>query len=552
MKISSKDAKNNTVINFQRDASFFVERGLRLSRRFEYDKAIRCFRRAIELDPNNATYLCHMASILAEMGKFEESNELLHDILDNINPQMEDVYFYLANNYANIEDFETAEEMTLKYLQNAKHRTYAEEAEELLDYIYFELELPPRHFLDYSEDAVAAKHERARKCLEEGRFLEAILLLSEINELDPKFMPAWNNLALAYYYSGDFDKALKVITETIDRDPGNLHALCNLAVLFSHQNNNVADVLQIVSQLKKVVPFHPEHAYKLATTMGILGQHEDAYHFYLRLMKFPYYVDAATYHYAAISAYLSDHEQQAMKWWMKAKQLDPESGVADHYLNMLRNKKSGGEGPKEFIPYQYQPMIKPKQENWTSFDEMRNDPMIRASLLWALQHGKEDAKQMVIQTLAMIGDDEAKTALYHFSQTTTDVELQKLALLTLSELEEQYPIDGETPPAKERTPTESERMVADLIQDQVERGDREFGRWAARIWKEYCNQMSTKHNEKISIRKIVAWIAALEYLFAKKNQAKQTQDELAQKYNVSSTTISKCVKELKSIDLYKF
>ncbi|MGD8190591.1 tetratricopeptide repeat protein [Brevibacillus ginsengisoli] len=549
MKISSKDAKNNTIITFQRDASFFIERGLRLSRRFEYDKAIRCFRRAIELDPNNATYQCHMASILAEMGKFEESNELLHDVLDNIDPKMEDVYFYLANNYANIEDFETAEEMTLKYLQNTKNRTFVEEAEELLDYIYFELDMPPRHFLDFSEDAIAAKHEQARKCLEEGRFLEAILLLSEINELDPKFMPAWNNLALAYYYSGDFDKALKIILETIDRDPGNLHALCNLAVLFSHQNN-VSDLLPIISQLTKVVPFHPEHAYKLATTMGILGQHEDAYRFYLRLMRFPYFVDAATYHYAAISAYLSDHDQQAMKWWMKAKQLDPLSGVADHYLNMLRNKTT--EGVKESIPYQYQPMIKSKQDNWTNFDEMRDDPMIRASLLWALQHGKEDAKQMVIQTLAMIGDEEAKTTLYHFSQTTTNPELQKLALLTLSELEEQYPIDGETPVSIERTLTESEQMVIELIQDQVERGDREFGKWADRIWKAYCNQVSEARPEKTSIRKIVAWIAALEYLFAKKKQAKQTQEELAQKYNVSSTTISKCIKELKSIDLYKF
>lgn len=547
MKIS-KQTKNNTVINFQRDASFFVERGLRLSRRFDYDRALRCFRRAIELDPDNAAYQCHMASILAEMGKFEESNEILLQVLDNIDPEMEDVYFYLANNYANLEDFETAEEMTLKYLQISKKRTYEEDAEELLDYIYFELDLPPRHFLDFSEDTIGAKHEQARKCLEEGRFLEAILLLTEINELDPTFMPAWNNLALAYYYSGDFDKSLKIIEETINRDPGNLHALCNLAVLFSHQNN-VVDLLPIITQLKKVLPFHPEHAYKLATTMGILGQHEDAYRFYQRLMKFPFYVDAATYHYAAISAYLSDHEQQAMKWWMKSKQMDPESGVADYYLNMLRNQKTVG--PKEFIPYHYQPVIKPKQGNKTSFEEMRTDPMIRASLLWALQHGKEDAKQMVIQTLAMIGDDEAKHTLYNFSQSTTDPKLQKLALLTLSELEEQYPIDGWTPP-QTRNLTPSEQMVEELIQDQVEHGDREFGSWAYRIWQEYCVHTLTMKSEQISIRKIVAWLAALEYLYSKKKQIKQTQEELAKKYNVSSTTISKCIKELKSLDLYKF
>ncbi len=544
MKIS-KSMKKNTVVNFLRDASFFAERGLRLSRRFDYARALRCFRRAVELDPTNAAYHCHMASILAEMGKFQESNDILHEILDNIDPNMEDVYFYLANNYANQDDFEMAEEMALRYLQIAQKRSFVDEAEELLDYIYFELNLPPRHFLDFSANEIVVKHEQARKCLEEGRFLEAIVLLTEINELDPHFMPAWNNLALAYYYAGDFDKALAVINETITRDPGNLHALCNLAVLLSHQGN-ISELLPVIAQLKKVVPFHPDNAYKLATTMGILGQHEDAYRFYQRLMRFPYYADAATYHYAAISAYLSNHEQQAMKWWQMVKQLDPESGVADQYLQKLRNRNEGEE--KEVIPYHYYRLPKRSKENWTSFDDFRTDPMIRASLLWALQYGKEDAKQMVIQTLAMIGDDEAKHTLYSFSQNTADPELQKLALLTLSELEAQYPKDAPRSPQKEES-AEAIQVEA-LIRDQLERGDRKFGGWALRFWNRYCEE--TPGQKTASIRKSIAWLAALEYLYAKKNGIKQTQEQTAQKYNVSLSTIAKCIKELKKLDLNKF
>ncbi|MGC5326923.1 tetratricopeptide repeat protein [Brevibacillus sp. SYSU BS000544] len=542
MKIS-KGVHKNTVVSFLRDATFFAERGLRLSRRFDYPRALRCFRRAIELDQENASYHCHLASILAEMGKFQESNDILHHVIDNIDPLMEDVYFYLANNYANLEDFETAEEMAMKYLQTATKRSFAEEAEELLDYIYFEMDLPPRHFLDHSADAVFAKHEQARKSLEEGRFLEAIVLLTEINEFDPDFMPAWNNLSLAYYYAGEMDKAMKIVQETLERDSGNLHALCNLAVLLSHQNM-VSELLPVIQQLKNVVPFHPEHAYKLATTMGILGQHEEAFRFYHRLLKFPFYADAPTYHYAAISAYLSDHDSQAAKWWQKVKQLDPESGVAEYYLEMIRNREAGTK--KEVIPYQYQRLQKPKE---TAFDEFRTDPMIRASLLWALQHGKEDAKQMVIQTLAMIGDDEAKNTLYSFSQTTHDPQLQKLALLTLSELEAQYPVETPHVQRNEAVST-SEELVAELIRDQIKAGNAEFGKWALAVWSRYCERGTGK--ELNTVRKIVAWLAALEYSYARKNQDKVTQDFLAKKYGISQATIAKCIKELKELDLYKF
>lgn len=537
------DGNKKTVVTFERDANFFVQRGIRLAQRFDYEKAIRCFRRAVELEPTNANNLCHLASVLAEIGQFSESNEILHQIVEETDPEMVEVYFYLAHNYANLEDFQKAEEMALRYLQETKDGMYALEAEELLDYIYSELEVPPRP-LDPNGLNLHQKHELARRSLEEGRFLEAMEMLQEIIRVDDSYTPAWNNLALAYYYVGDFDKALRTIGETLAREPGNLHALCNLAVLLSH-HNRVDELAPLLSQLRKTVPLHYEQLYKLATTLGVLGQHAEAYRLFRRLFRYWGQQDACTYHYAAISAYQSGHRQQAMEWWQKARQLDPDTGIADYYLRLLKEHEPGN--TMEEIPYHYQI---PYRDNaldyaeWTHSDELKADPMVRASLLWALQHGTPDVRRLVIQTLALIGDREAEEALRLFSRTADDKSLGRLAMMALRQ------IRGEQA-GKERAESsqdESER-VAKAIRSCLRKHEQtELRRWALLVWSAYCEQ----NTKPPKLRKPEAWVAALEYLYAKMTSRKVTQKSLAAKYGLSLPTIAKCVREISALDLHKF
>jgi tetratricopeptide (TPR) repeat protein len=533
-----KSPAKTVVVHFHRDASFYLERGMRLAQRSQYEKALRYLRRAVELAPDNAIYLCHLASLLAETGQFEESNDILHHILDKVDPSYIDVYFYLANNYASMDDFHMAEEMALRYLQETSDGTYAYEAEELLDYIYFELDLPPRRFLSRPEDDVHVRHEHARLSLEEGRFLEATGMLEELTNSYPDYIPAWNNLALAYYYTGNFSKAMETIEKTLDKEPGNLHALCNLAVLLAH-HNRIADLAPLICQLKKVVPYHHDHMYKLATTMGVLGQHEEAYRLYSRLLRLPCHHDAATYHYAAIAAYYTDRFEQAVRWWQKARQIDPDSGVADYYLEWIGTQTPGAE--KQLIPYQYQHpdrMLRIQEERWPQVADFKNDPMVRASLLWALQHGRDEAKETVIHTLALIGDHEAIEALKTFFLQTDDPDLQKLVLLVLSEMGAELPCL----PKRAASPHASVPELMNTAWKQVQDGRLD---WAKRLW----NRYTRKSTEVPHVRKPVAWVAALEYLFVKYNGQRISQQAVAQKYGVAVSTVAKCIRELEKIDL---
>lgn len=545
MKHNKSILKKTTVVDFKQDAAFFVDRGMRFLNRYDYEKALRSFRRAIELAPTSAECHCHLASALAEAGQFEASNDVLYEVIEKWDTSMTEVYFYMANNYANLEDFQMAEELAIRYLQEDSTGPYREEAEELLDYIYFELDMPPRHFLPSDKEDVYSKHERARRSLEEGRFMEALDILKEIVEADPDFLPAWNNLSLAYYYVGDFQKAMDTIEQTLDMENGNLHALCNLAVLLSH-HNEAGELLTLMDMLKKVVPFHPENTYKLATTMGVLGQHDEAYFHYQRMLRSGQPQEACTYHYAAISAYLSGRKDQALRWWQKAKQMDPEAGIADQYIQMVKNEQEG-ETIKP-IPYQYNPPqndVSWEQASFTGVQDFKTDPMIRASLLWALQHGRDEVKFAVLQTLSLIGDDEAETAVRQFYYQTDNQQLQKLALLALADM-------GAAMPAE--APDHNEYPIAEVhLEDSVEEairhflledGQKEAGEWCLRFWSHY-HEHAQNH---VQVRKAVAWVAALEYVYGTVKQEKKSQAYLAKKYGISVTTVAKCVKVLSTLD----
>jgi len=545
----NKSSVKKTVVDFQQDAAFFVERGMKCLHRYDYEKALRSFRRAIELEPTNAECHCHLASALAETGKFEMSNEVLAEVIEKWDPSLVEVYFYMANNYANLEDFEMAEEMAIRYLQEDANGPYREDAEELLDYIYFELDMPPRHFLPSENEDVYSKHERARRSLEEGRFLEALDTLKEIVEADPSFLPAWNNLSLAYYYVGDFELALDTIHKTLEMENGNLHALCNLAVLLSHQNHT-GELLKLMDMLKKVVPFHPENTYKLATTMGVLGQHEEAFMHYHRMLRSGKPHEACTYHYAAISAYLSGRKDQALRWWQKAKQLDPEAGIADQYIQMVKNEQEG-ETIKP-IPYQYNP---PQREvswenaSFTGVEDFKSDPMIRASLLWALQHGRDEVKVAVLQTLSLIADDEAEQAVRQFYEQTTDSQLQKLALLALVDMGATLPCTA--PPAtKKRQEARNNQQPEESVEEVIHRllheaGQPEAAKWCLNAWHQFQQQSTAEAGQ---VRKTVAWVAALEYVYGTVTNQKVSQASLAKKYGVSAATVAKCVKLMSVLD----
>lgn len=173
------------------------------------------------------------------MGNYEESNKILGWIVDELDPTMTECHFYMANNFANLEQYEAAEGSLIRYLEEDSEGQFLDEAEDMMDLLHFELERPTRLTNIKSREGMV-EHDLARTLLEEGKFTEAVRILEKIIEGQPDFLAARNNLALAYYYMGMFDKAMDTIHEVLDLEAGNLHALCNLAIFYQHKNDEKA------------------------------------------------------------------------------------------------------------------------------------------------------------------------------------------------------------------------------------------------------------------------------------------------------------------------
>lgn len=568
---SEPDQQEGKVLPLEMDAGFFFERAVSSLDRRHYDKALKYFRKAAEYEPQNPVNHCNLAGILSEMGDFEASNAALSIVLDEIDPNMTECYFYMANNYANMNMFEAAEQALVTYLERDASGQFLEEAEEMMDLLQFELERPTKVTSIKAMEGVV-EHDRARLWLEEGKFVQAVKLLEEIVEKQPDFHSARNNLALGYYYLGRFQKALDMVEEVLQQEPGNLHALCNLAIFSQHVGDQEA-LNALSGRLGKIVPFHQEHVFKLATTMGILGDHEAAYSHFLRLLREDDIVpEPSLYHYTATAAFYTGRLQAAEKLWRQAKSLDPASKVAEYYLEWLslfqeelgrdkeENETSSSSVP--VISYQYQLPFEEQMKHWEGSEEgltedLLANPLVRASCFWALRHGDDNVKLQVIEAFRHIADHEAELELRAFLQNPDeDPQLKETARFVLRNWSAE----------QECAASKKERELAGALQGESHRLPVWKAEWQAvldlvslqnkgefdaeklqdlkSLWIEFLDSMYPNVPE---IKHLEGWAAALEYLVAKLHNLPLTYKVLAERYEVTASLIRRYVERIDEV-----
>jgi tetratricopeptide (TPR) repeat protein/uncharacterized protein YerC len=551
--------RKTNVIPVRMDAAFFFERAVQSLDRFHYEKALKYFRRAAEFEPDNPVNQCNLAGILSEMGNYAESNEILQKILTDIDQSMTECYFYMANNFANMHDYEAAAKSLVKYLETDPDGQFLDESEEMMEMLSYELDRPMSVSRIKSREGLF-EHERARALLEEGKFAEAARLLERLVRKYGDFTAARNNLALAYYYMGRFDKAMSTVREVLERDPGNLHALCNLAIFLQHRGD-AGQAKELASSLAKIDPYHPDLTFKLATTMGIMGEHARAYRLFRRLVK---YGEAATdpclHHYAAVAAFNAGWLAEAEKHWRTAEKLDPASEVPKFYLNHLQRMKNDDARP--VLGYHYHLPFAEQLRAWEQADEgipeqIRRDPLVRSSFFWALRHGDAQTKLQVIRVFGMIADDEVKEALLSFIQEPDEDDyLKKVAAFVLRGMGVDEPLTAvlggkkmelSASPFTPHLPVWEEKWQSVLEfalckmhnrYDIIQQHDLET------LWVEY---LSRAFPDVPRITKIEGWSAALEYLTAKMHRRAISYQEVAMRYGVSIATVSKnarCIDEV--------
>ncbi len=551
------------VIPMTLDAAFFLERAMRYLQRNQLRKAMQAFRKTIEYEPNNPANYCNLAGVLSELGDFTASNELLLHVLSEVDPDMAECRFYLANNYANMGDFEAAERFVLEYLDADPEGEYVGDAEEMLAVLIDEFgggEAYARWEEERRLQELDEATKNGRKMLEDGKFEVAVEALEKLLQEQPDNVPAWNNLSLAYYYTGSHAEAVKVADQVLEAHPDNLHALCNLAV-YTYQLGPREEFEFYAAKLQKLFPMNYDHAMKVGTTLGLVGQHEGALRVFQSLIKLVNPPEPVLIHSLAAAAANCGLYPAARRWWKVLSQGDECAEVGQYYLQAVHQAEQMG---YRRLPTSYQCEL-PLQ---VRFDQMRrrmrqddpsawrSDPLLRAALYWGLRNGGEETQRAVIRILSLIADGDAEKSLRTFLRRVDATQsLQAAALYALQRIGARGSVElfqdgsvvtlsmSDVPLDIILDVDSSWRWVFDQVDIWLLKHHKEsYAHSAKRAWTSFLKHTFQKSEKGIGKPEI--WAAALLYAVMKQHNDSVRQKDVAEWFNVSSSSVSKAASRL--------
>ena len=122
---------------------------------------------------------------------------------------------FLANNYAHLGLFTEAYKYARLYQEKDQMGEFTEDVEELLDLIGID-ENEDLEILEEQEEIIN-QQEAAQSHLESGDYASAMQILEKTVEDHPEYWPAYNNLALAYFYEGETKKAAGIIEKVLSK-----------------------------------------------------------------------------------------------------------------------------------------------------------------------------------------------------------------------------------------------------------------------------------------------------------------------------------------------
>ena len=337
---------NHNIVSFVPTGEYYYQKAVKALNREQFDKANKYLRRAAELSPDDPLILMQYAIVEMEEEKYSHALELLHSA-HSLDPNETEVIFFLAEVNAHLGFLADARKFAKKYVELDVSGVYAEEAMEIIDFSEQD-DWPLFESNDIGSEILTIQ-EKARRMMEEGNFEKAIEVLETLVEDNPDFWAAYNNLALAYFYIGEVDQSKALLYQVLENNTGNLHALCNLAVVHYYEKNE-QELNYLIKLLSKIQPYMIEHRYKLGATFALVGHYVDAYKWLRSLQKRGYEGDPGFYFWLSHSAYFSGHEQVARQTWKLLIQLAPDKEGLEPWAGQKEGiSLNGMEHNRDFI-----------------------------------------------------------------------------------------------------------------------------------------------------------------------------------------------------------
>ncbi|MFE8696562.1 tetratricopeptide repeat protein [Cytobacillus sp. FJAT-53684] len=492
----SKDSKarqpKGKLLTFNPTGEYYFAKGLKAYHKRDFYKAKKYLQRAMQLEPGEPMIVCQLAIIRSEMGEYQQANVLLHSILEELDSDMVECHYFLANNYAHLGFFKDAYHHANLYLEMEEDGEFADDTLDLLELLTMEAEELDEEL--YDQDDLITKQEQARELLESGHFPKAVEILNSVIDEYPEYWSAYNNLALAYFYLGEVQKASDILEKVFLENPGNLHALCNKLV-FAFYQHDFNEVKVLKEMLKKIQPISIEHQFKLGATFALTGEYHSAFALLRNLQKKGFDGDGAFYYWLSYSAYHTGREALAQSAWKKAIERNPE--------------KEGSE---------------PWNTDKTTLDGFENHS---SSILKKLDSDYIEERLFALFLISMsaIKEEILDSREVKQNQKFSHLEREYLSFVRKQEIK-QLPVHD---------------TAVLLYQHYHPIGTVEAGLFL--MWFSVFVEMA---NNNQPIKNNQATAAAIEYVWLKWREEKISQQQLAGKYGISLSTLQKYIKMVKS------
>lgn len=140
--MSEIEKQQATIIEVIPTSEFYFKRGITAFQKNEMDRAKKYFSRAVTLSKNEEETIfasCQLAICYQHTGNYDESIEILEDLIENSGDIFSEAYYFQANNYAFIEDLEQSLVLVEQYLALDPDGDFFEEATELQETLKMEL-----------------------------------------------------------------------------------------------------------------------------------------------------------------------------------------------------------------------------------------------------------------------------------------------------------------------------------------------------------------------------------------------------------------------------
>ncbi|MGE5631058.1 MAG: tetratricopeptide repeat protein [Caulobacteraceae bacterium] len=546
---------SNKVIAFERGAEFYFDIGYKYIQKGSLKTAVRYIEKAVKLKPYDSFIQFNYAGLLAELGDIDQSTEVLINIVKDLDPNYLECYFGLGCNYLQMQKLKKSAEYFSMYLEKDPDGEFAEEAEELLEMLTM-IKDANNNLDDEELEKIYKIEEEAINHLEKREYDKAAQKFETVVQMLPNAVPARNNLSLAYYYLGRIDKAIELAKEVLTYEESNVHANCNLAIYYNKQGI-VNWVEKQVREIKKVVTDNEDYLYKIADTYGSLGRHVDAYKNYKKLLTVnsdnPMYL-----HYAAISAFNCKKYKESIKLWEKLSKLDNENPLSEYYINIAVKQMNSEESGMVF-PYTYQlprEEIKNRLDFIYKFIEMpanecrdliAGNERTLDTLYFGINFDRYFLRKLIYNKLKNEKLVEAESAIRRLmlrNDVENYIKMESVFLLNSIGAKEPYTVDfdGEIknvtidpldfPESERKKEWEDVKSKALSMMKGCYR--RPYKKIVEDIWYEF---IKSTYPEVPEIKSIDTWAAALEYVYCRFCNTEVTQQQIADKYNISTSSL---------------